>query len=60
MAGVRTAVGAAFGQAVPPVFGYMAPLLALAFVLALALPVCPLRTTAHVEASQTSSQEEHL
>ncbi|MEQ7126053.1 MFS transporter [Actinopolymorpha sp. B11F2] len=48
--GVRSAVSAAFGTAAPPVFGAMAPLLVLAFVLALALPVRPLRTTAHVDA----------
>jgi EmrB/QacA subfamily drug resistance transporter len=47
--GVRSAVGAAFGAAAPPVFGVMAPLLALAFVLALVLPARPLRTTAHVD-----------
>jgi 2-polyprenyl-6-hydroxyphenyl methylase/3-demethylubiquinone-9 3-methyltransferase len=33
---------------VPPVFGLVAPLLALALVLALALPAQPLRDTAHV------------
>jgi EmrB/QacA subfamily drug resistance transporter len=39
----------AFAEAVPPVFAAMAPLLAVAFFLALALPARPLRTTAHVE-----------
>ncbi|MHA6617089.1 MFS transporter [Pseudonocardia sp. DLS-67] len=38
----------AFGAAVPPVFGFVAPLLGLAFVLAVALPARPLRNTAHV------------
>ncbi|WP_113703545.1 MFS transporter [Nonomuraea lactucae] len=42
-------VRAAFAEAVPPVFGAMAPLPALAFVLALALPARPLRTTAYAE-----------
>ncbi|MGP3928718.1 MDR family MFS transporter [Nonomuraea sp. KM88] len=44
-AGVREA----FAAAAPPVFAAMAPLLAVAFVLALALPARPLRTTAHAE-----------
>lgn len=43
------AARAAFAEAVPPVLGAMAPLMAVAFVLALALPARPLRTTAHVE-----------
>lgn len=38
---------AAFAEAVPPVFALMAPLVAVAFFLALALPARPLRTTAH-------------
>ncbi|MEV0591107.1 MFS transporter [Nonomuraea cavernae] len=42
-------VRAAFAEAVPPVLGGMAPLLAVAFVLALVLPARPLRTTAYVE-----------
>ena len=36
------------GTAVPPVFGFVAPLLVLAVVLAIALPARPLRETAHV------------
>ncbi|NUP03446.1 MAG: MFS transporter [Nonomuraea sp.] len=39
----------AFADAVPPVFAAMSPLLAVAFLLALALPVRPLRTTAYAE-----------
>ncbi|MET9247194.1 MFS transporter [Nonomuraea sp. NPDC003709] len=39
----------AFAAAVPPVFAAMAPLLAVAFFLALALPARPLRTTAYAE-----------
>ncbi|TMR20863.1 MFS transporter, partial [Nonomuraea turkmeniaca] len=46
-AGVREA----FAAAVPPVFAAMAPLLAVAFFLALALPARPLRTRAYVEES---------
>ncbi len=47
---VREAIVAAFGTAVPPVFGFVAPLLGLAFLLALLLPERPLRRTAHVDA----------
>jgi EmrB/QacA subfamily drug resistance transporter len=47
-AGVRDA----FGAAVLPVFGFVAPLLGLAFVLAVALPALPLRDTAHVSRSE--------
>ncbi|MDX3108523.1 MDR family MFS transporter [Nonomuraea angiospora] len=39
----------AFAAAVPPVFAAMAPLLAVAFFLALALPARSLRTTAYAE-----------
>lgn len=42
-------VRVAFTEAVPPVFAAMAPLLAVAFLLALALPARPLRTTAYAE-----------
>ncbi|PSK95449.1 EmrB/QacA subfamily drug resistance transporter [Murinocardiopsis flavida] len=48
-AGLRTSVGDAFGAALPPVFGYAVPLLALAFLLAVLLPARPLRTEAHVD-----------
>jgi hypothetical protein len=41
----------AFGSAVAPVFGFVAPLLGLALVLAIALPAQPLRETAHVNNS---------
>jgi EmrB/QacA subfamily drug resistance transporter len=44
----------AFSQAVPVVFGLMAPLLVVAFVLAIALPNRPLRTTAHVNEMETA------
>jgi MFS family permease len=39
----------AFAEAVPPVLAAMAPLMAVAFALALALPARPLRTTAYAE-----------
>ncbi|QFY07258.1 MFS transporter [Nonomuraea phyllanthi] len=39
----------AFAEGVPPVFAAMAPLLAVAFFLALAMPARPLRTTAYAE-----------
>jgi MFS family permease len=48
LAHLPAAVRDAFGAAVPPVFGYVAPLLGLALVLAVALPARPLRDTAHV------------
>jgi hypothetical protein len=41
--------GAEFAEQVPIVFAFMAPLLAVAFGLAVAMPARPLRTTAHVE-----------
>ncbi|MGH3647822.1 MAG: MDR family MFS transporter [Micromonosporaceae bacterium] len=41
--------GAGAAEAVPVVFAMMAPLLVVAFGLAVALPARPLRTTAHVE-----------
>lgn len=47
--GDRTTVAAAFGDAAPPVFAAVAPLLVIAFLLALALPSRPLRERAHVE-----------
>ena len=46
---LQAAVAAAYGAAVPPVFGYVAPLLGLAFLLALALPARPLRETAYAD-----------
>lgn len=48
LAHLPAAVREAFGAAVPPVFGFVAPLLGLALVLAIALPARPLRETAHV------------
>jgi MFS family permease len=48
-ADLQAAVAAAYGAAVPPVFGYVAPLLGVAFVLALALPARPLRDTAYAD-----------
>jgi hypothetical protein len=46
---LQAAVAAAYGAAVPPVFGYVAPLLGVAFLLALALPARPLRDTAYAD-----------
>ncbi|MGI5270094.1 MFS transporter [Nonomuraea sp. CA-218870] len=50
-AGDRLDAGAraAFAEAVPPVLAAMSPLLGVAFLLALALPARPLRTTAHAQ-----------
>ncbi|NUR86610.1 MAG: MFS transporter [Nonomuraea sp.] len=43
------AARAAFGEAAPPVFALMAPLLVVAFCLALLLPARSLRTTAYAQ-----------
>jgi EmrB/QacA subfamily drug resistance transporter len=51
---LRASVASAFGEAAPPVFGFVAPLLVVAFVLAIALPARPLRDTAHID-SDTST-----
>jgi predicted MFS family arabinose efflux permease len=48
----RSAVSVAFGQALPPAFGYAAIVLAIAFVLTLSLPERELRTTAHSDSGQ--------
>jgi hypothetical protein len=48
-ADLQAAVAPAYGAAVPPVFGYLAPLLGVAFLLALALPARPLRDTAYAD-----------
>jgi len=55
LADLPAAVRDAFGTAVPPVFGFVAPLLVLAVVLAVALPAQPLRETAHVDTSSGRS-----
>ncbi|WP_246267123.1 MFS transporter [Nonomuraea typhae] len=49
--GVPEAARAEFAAAVPAIFALMAPLLIVAFALALTLPVRPLRTRAYVEES---------
>jgi MFS family permease len=51
LAHLPATVREAFGSAVAPVFGFVAPLLGLALVLAIALPAQPLRETAHVSES---------
>lgn len=51
----RSAVAVAFGQALPPAFGYAAIVLAIAFVLTLSLPERELRTTAHSDSGQGRS-----
>lgn len=50
----QTPTAAASAALMPSVFGLMAPVLALAFVLALALPARPLRTTAHAYVEERS------
>ena len=51
---IRGGVAPAFGEAVPPVFAGVSPLLALAFLLAIALPAVPLRDFAHVDVKRTA------
>jgi EmrB/QacA subfamily drug resistance transporter len=48
---LRATVSSAFGAAAPPVFGVVAPLLIVAFALAIALPADPLRDTAPVDST---------
>ena len=45
---VRHDVVQAFAQALPPIYAYLLPFLAIGFVLALVMPEKPLRTIAHV------------
>jgi hypothetical protein len=54
---LQAAVAAAYGAAVPPVFGYVAPLLGVAFLLALALPARPLRETAYADEPPAEATE---
>jgi MFS family permease len=48
---IRQGIEAAFATALPPVYAYLVPLLAVAFVLALILPEQPLRTRAFAAAT---------
>ncbi|HWJ52990.1 MAG TPA: MFS transporter [Propionibacteriaceae bacterium] len=57
-ADLQAAVAAAYGSAVPPVFGYLAPLLGVAFLLSLAIPVRPLRDTAYADEPASLPVEE--
>jgi EmrB/QacA subfamily drug resistance transporter len=47
---IRQGVMLAFAQALPPIFGYLIPLIAVGFVIALVLPEKPLRTTSYAAA----------
>ncbi len=49
---VRHIIAAAFAQALPPIYAYLVPLLAVAFVLALILKEMPLHTHTHRDAAQ--------
>ena len=49
---LRHVIASAFAQALPPLYAYLIPLLAAAFVLALILKEIPLRTRARREAAQ--------
>jgi predicted MFS family arabinose efflux permease len=57
-ADLQAAVAAAYGAAVPPIFGYLAPLLGVAFLLSLAIPVRPLRDTAYADEPASVPVEE--
>jgi EmrB/QacA subfamily drug resistance transporter len=50
-AAIQLAIKTAFAQALPPIYLYLVPLLAVAFVLALILPQRQLRTRAFVRAA---------
>jgi transposase len=49
-AALRHTIAVAFAQALPPIYLYLVPLLAAAFLLALVLPQRQLRTSAHLAA----------
>jgi predicted MFS family arabinose efflux permease len=51
---LRHVIASAFAQALPPLYAYLLPLLAAAFVLALILKEIPLRTRARRDAAQAA------
>jgi Na+/melibiose symporter-like transporter len=51
--GAQDLVASAYGAALPPVLGALAPLLALACLLTLAIPARPLRARAHTDIEDT-------
>jgi predicted MFS family arabinose efflux permease len=51
---LRHVIATAFAQALPPLYAYLIPLLAAAFVLALVLKEIPLRTRAQRDAAQAA------
>ena len=51
---LRHVIASAFAQALPPLYAYLIPLLAAAFVLALILKEIPLRTRAQRDAAQAA------
>jgi Major Facilitator Superfamily len=51
---LRHVIASAFAQALPPLYTYLIPLLAAAFVLALILKEIPLRTRAQQDAAQAA------
>jgi MFS transporter len=53
---VRHIIAAAFAQALPPIYAYLIPLLAVAFVLALILKEIPLQTRARQDAADPGQQ----
>ena len=52
---VKHDIVVSFADALPPIYAYLVPLMAVAFVLALALKEIPLRTQAHLTAAQAGS-----
>lgn len=56
-ADTQAVVAAAYGAALPPVLGALAPLLAVAFLLTLAIPARPLHARAHTESPTDSTTE---
>ena len=54
---IKHAIVVSFADALPPIYAYLVPLMAVAFVLALMLKEIPLRTQAHLGAAQVGPPE---
>jgi hypothetical protein len=54
---VRHVIAVAFAQALPPIYAYLIPLLAVGFLLALLLKEIPLRTRADLDAVPAEPQQ---
>jgi hypothetical protein len=55
---LRHVIASAFADALPPIYAYLIPLLAVAFLLALILKEIPLQTRAHRDAAQGRPPQE--